>query len=218
AVLLDGKVTVAELRELATIGVPVVMVGEPMDGPCPPKISSVSVDIASVMRLAVSHLTSLGHRSIAFYSHRGSHYFDQLNLAFHQCMAEAGLAQQAMLWQLRELPYEGSAIPDLLGTMPSPPTAIIVEETSRAATIVQRLNEHGWKVPDRMSVLAITAGPDRTGLTRIFAPWNQMVRQAAALADLIVRSPAPVSRTERIAPMFVPGTTCRLLTDANRAG
>ena len=214
-VLLSGRVPVRMAQTLAESGVPTVLMGEPLDGPCPPWISSVSIDIHSTVQLAMSHLTSLGHRRIVLCSYRGSRYFSLLAESFRRCAAESKLEGLVDEWYFDGCENRKQLFDFVAGRDPRP-TALLVEEGTRATGVVSLFIANGWPVPERISVLGITAAVRQAesmdGLNCVLTSAREMILRGASMLPEIIASGGRLARAERIVPTYVPGRTCRLLT------
>ena len=234
-VMLQRRVTTGVALRFAQAGVPVVLLGEPLDGPCPPEVSSVSVDVPSIMRLALGHLIGLGHRRTLFFSLSGTRYFTQLSDTFATTMVEHGLGDGALRWRPEPVPAQWSErrrietepaawdaaferLAARLNELSRPPTAIIVEEGGRASRAVEKLRERGWSVPNRVSVLGLSSSADYPNvlkeLTCIVSSTREQINRGVALIDDLLRSGAATTRREMIVPRLRPGATCGALMGA----
>ena len=139
-------------------------------------------------------------------------------------MAAYGFGDDALEWIFHDLPsfpsdldtlhteYSAKFIP-WLASLSRPPTALLVEEDSRASVLVFLLNQAGWTVPDRMSVLAICGSRRQPNsldeLSRILIPLGEtFLRGLRMLHDLASRGTRTV-RIEKMTAVYVPGQTCR---------
>lgn len=218
-VILHRRIPTAAVKTLIDAGVPVVVLGELLDGPCPAGVCHVTLDMHSTTRLAVSHLLSLGHRRIMLYSHAGTRYFQLLHDSFFQSMDEHGLAKGAMFMEHRFTGYDHDhAILKGIREQDKPPTAIIVEEASRATQVIRALQAEGMSVPGDMSVLAIAGVRQQEDaldqLTRVITSSTELIARGAAILTQLLANASPAHgqsrlvRIEKIAPAYFPGQTC----------
>lgn len=208
-VLLRGRVPVRVAQVVADAGVPVVQLGELLDKPCPPSISNVTIDVQSMVNLAISHLVSLGHQRIMLCTCRGSRYFDLLSQYYRETMAGYGFADDAREWFLDAQPAEErvNILKEFAGARP--PTALLIEETSRARQIVKILNDNGRPVPDKVSVLVISSRVDEAdGLSSILGSTRDLLLRGVAMLCENIQQAEKVSRIEKIVAKFVPGRSC----------
>src|SRR5204862_6786343 len=102
-----------------------------------------------------------------------------------------------------------------LSSLPNRPTAMLVEQDTRATTLVQLLEANGCPVPARMSVLAISSAARQAksmeGLTCVLSSVREMILRAVDILLEDVRSAGRTVRVEKIPSTFVPGHTCRSL-------
>ena len=100
------------------------------------------------------------------------------------------------------------------------PTALLVDEGSRATNLYHALRKLGCEVPRDLSILTFTAETDPSvmmpGMTAVLCSTREMTVRAVGLVPRLLRSARPVARTEQIVPVFVPGRTTRLLSDPDR--
>jgi len=213
-VFMQGCVTLRMIHAVTDAGVPVVLFGEPHDGPCPEDASMVTVDESAMMRLAVSHLASLGHRRISFANGSTSRYYDALSAGFRGAMAELGPDMRPS--ELRVEPDRCGRADDVvewLDKVAEPPTALIIEGGDVARAAVLRMNARGWPVPDRISVLAITSTLTppyaMEGMTSVFYPRTEMLLRAVETLSRVLRSTVRATHVERMVARYVHGHTCR---------
>ncbi len=143
----------ANLEALRRHGIPFVLVDRVADGA---DECSVSVDDVAGAALAIRHLLSAGHRSIAYIS--GPPHLQQIRdrrQGAAQALAEAGLPATA----LHEIPTERldvaagrDAGARLLG-LPERPTAVFCANDLLALGLLQALFAAGVSVPDEMAIV-----------------------------------------------------------------
>jgi len=219
-VIMGGTLSLEILQAMIDSGVPIVLLGDPQIayGRTLANLSTVTADIASIMQMAVGHLVGLGHRRILLCSHRGSGYFDKMASCFLHIVAEYGLKDEALEWYYDlTKPAEAMDVVRWLEGLSSPPTAMIVENGWRASRMVEALNAHGWPVPDRISVLGITAStrPEELaeGTTCVLISVHEQILRAARMIRELIRSEDRVVMKETTPVKYVPGKTCRALED-----
>lgn len=212
-ILLTGRVPVSVVETVADAGVLLVQLGEPYDLPCPPGISRVTVDVHNMVHLGVSHLVALGHRRIALCSCRGSRYFELVAESFRRSIAEYGLDTDVPEWTFpANNKLEWPEFLPWLKSQVRPPTALLVEEGTRATSLVRVLNANGWPVPERMSVMGISAARRQPrsmeGLTSVLSSTPEMILHAARMLTEMIQSGGTTARVEKVVSMYVPGSTC----------
>lgn len=212
-IVLGGRVPVSVVEAVADSGAPLVQLGEPYDLPCPPRISHVTVDVHNMVHLAVSHLVALGHRRIALCSCRGSRYFELVSESFRRSVAEYGLDGDVPQWTFPATDkLEWPEFLPWLNGQTQPPTALLVEEGTRATALVNALNANGWPVPERMSVMGISAARSQprsmAGLTFVLSSTPEMILKAARMLTEMIQSGGTTARSEKVVSMYVPGRTC----------
>ncbi|HRU06566.1 MAG TPA: substrate-binding domain-containing protein, partial [Candidatus Brocadiia bacterium] len=213
-VLMQGCVRSRLVHALTQAGVPVVTIGEPRDGPCPEGASMVTVDEAAMMRLAVSHLASLGHRRIGCANGGASKYYDALSAGFWGAMAEMGPEMRPSELRLDgDRCDRGDDVVDWLENAAQPPTALIIEGGDSAQAALQRMAARGWPVPGRISVLAITSTLTppyaMKGMNAVFYPRTEMLARAVETLSRVLRSRVRATHVERMVARYVHGHTCR---------
>jgi DNA-binding LacI/PurR family transcriptional regulator len=161
-----------------------------------------------MVNLAISHLVSLGHQRIMLCTCRGSRYFDLLSQYYREGMASYGYASDAREWYLDAYPAEDriEILKEFAG--PHPPTALLVEETSRARQLVKILSDNNWPVPERVSVLVISSRVNESdGLSSILGSTRDLLLRGVAMLGETIQQSEKVSRIEKIVAKFVPGRT-----------
>lgn len=214
-VLLAGRVPMWAAQRMVNIGVPLVQIGELTDAPFPAGLSAVTIDLPSLVRLAVSHLVSSGHRRIAFDSGYGSRYYDLLREAFDRCRAEFGIDGLWIFPAAGGSRASGEQIVQQLAEREDPPTAILSEEGGYASRLVELLQANGWPVPERISVLAITASTQsalvRRDLSSILTSTRELILRAVEILNDQLGNSISTVRVERLVARYVPGNTCRVM-------
>jgi LacI family transcriptional regulator len=167
------------------------------------------------MRLAVTHLTSLGHTRIAYLTCAPGIYLSRDKLdAFFEAMHAAGLAVR------REYIVEGRDFNERTGyssmnrllNLQERPTAVIAINDLTAAGALQAIVHSGYRVPDDFSLLSFDnsfiAGlmtPSITGLDYRYDAYGRMLIDTA-LGAIKEKKPQGVTRVQ---PTLVIKDSCR---------
>lgn len=219
-IMITGRIPVSAIRAMAGAGAPVMVVGEPLDGECPPGVNTVTADIMGTIQIAISHLVGMGHRRIGLLNGTSTRYYDVVSRCFQECSRAFGLEYgssgeaQLRLPQHREMRvadacrwYTGLA---------ARPTALLVEGATVATSLIQQFAGLGIRVPEDLSVMAISGGerPPRVveGLARVESDRRGLLQRAVRiLCERIVHRDLPVVREHMLA-QWVPGVTCRVVS------
>lgn len=211
----------AFINALIQRGQPVIVLGEGADRRCPDGASHIGFDISAVMNMAVQFLANQGHRqllSITQYPDLHSPYLDQLSetlaTAVDRFMPD-GEVEEVTVAETGPM----TAVLERLSSGEKRPTALLIENSHRAINIVRAVERLGLRVPEDVSVVALTAcisslrlDPD---LSRIETPIPSLAAKGAeALLEAIA-----TGRVVRqlLSPELIWGTTCRPLdTHPNR--
>lgn len=155
-ILADAPFDDAQFAALVRTGVPMVSLGA-----LTPGISGIAVDNIAAARLAVGHLTALGHVRIALIGgspddpFRFSVPVDRFN-GYRDALASAGLSFDPVLVVPGNFSAEGGAeaMQQLLSA-PSPPTAVFACSDEMAIGAMQVARDAGLRVPEDLSVIGI---------------------------------------------------------------
>jgi LacI family transcriptional regulator len=172
------------MAQLVTEHVPVVMVSCWDD-----YADCVAVDDAAGLELAVGHLAGLGHRRIAYVTdERVESTTRRIRLeGFQRALLRHGLEFHPD-WVMH-----GSSGPG--GDQPGNfvdfferrglPDAVVATNDNIAITLIEQLEAHGWRVPDKVSVVGFdgsrVAALHRIGLTTIVQPVEQLAHISVEL-------------------------------------
>lgn len=151
----------------------------------------VCIDDLAAGRLAVDHLTALGHRRIAMIA---GHDPDQpgwptvpgRSRAYREGLESVGSAPNPTL--VRDVPWSAveaaRATADILDSATHPPTAIYAHSDELALGVLSELKRRGLRVPEDISVVGIDDHPlaEVMGLTTV----NQDVRAQGQIAGELV--------------------------------
>ncbi|MEY9810321.1 substrate-binding domain-containing protein [Streptomyces albogriseolus] len=206
---------------LAALEVPaVLMERRPGAGTALHAMDSVCSDHAYGAHLAVEHLVGLGHRRIVFATRDDSPTARTLRSACAR-IAEAHPLVEAWAWTLsapeagQEGPYAPEETAELHEVLRrTGATAAVLHGDVDALMLVQRLADHGVRVPEDCSVVAyddVVAGLGTTPLTAVAPPKADVGRAAAELLlerlDSEAGGHAPVRRVELLPSLSVRGST-----------
>jgi DNA-binding LacI/PurR family transcriptional regulator len=171
----------AELRQLATAGIPVVVI-DPAEEPGP-DIRSVATTNWRGGLTATRHLIELGHRRIAAIAGVPGLWSSQARLdGYRAAMLGAGLAVDESLVCHGMFSVEGGRrrAAQLL-SLTEPPTAIVAANDEQAFGVLQALRDRGLRAPEDLSVVgfddvvALWAAPP---LTTVRQPLAAMAATA----------------------------------------
>jgi DNA-binding LacI/PurR family transcriptional regulator len=192
------------VEDLRTSHVPVVALWhgatQPGNG-----FATVSVDNRAGARTALEHLTSLGHRRIAFVGAGSLGDIRERRAAYEEYLNELGLVQPD--GYIRKVPngIAGGemALNDLLD-LPQPPTAILAATDILAAGSLHAAYERGVSVPDDLSIVGFDDIPMAAAmvpsLTTVKMPIAEIV---AAGADLAIGDGANSANGAPVPPRLV---------------
>ncbi|GAB4498306.1 MAG: LacI family DNA-binding transcriptional regulator [Anaerolineales bacterium] len=156
----DGLLVIAmspsseQLEQLHKAGVPVVLVDA-----VHAKASRVIVDHVAGARMAVEHLTELGHRRIGFVSDLLDAPFNfaanqQRYEGYLRGLAAAGIEFRAEYHQQGTGGREAARqMGRALLTLPEPPTAIFAASDTQAIGVMEAARALGLRVPEHLSVV-----------------------------------------------------------------
>ena len=175
----------SHLRELIDRGLAILAFDRPLLDNGDAVIDSVCIDNRQVMRLAVKHLSALGHERIGFVSGPVTTVSRTARLeGYRLSLEEAGLTyRDELVWEGGSGRF-GDVAPLQLGrqgahfllSRPDPPTALCTVNDMFAFGIYGGARDLGLKVPDDLSVL----GVDNLSLTEVVEPPLTTVEQPMA--------------------------------------
>ncbi|QIG38894.1 LacI family transcriptional regulator [Microbacterium sp. 4R-513] len=219
---IDGVIAISiELGEeetdlLLELNLPVIAIGGPNA-----KLTTLTVEDATVARLATEHLIALGHHAIA---HIGAspefdidfHIPTQRRQGFEQALADAGLPARPELYEPADFTIEGGfrAAKQILGRPGANPTAIFAASDEMAIGALLAARELGYRVPEDLSVIGID-GHELGEFFRLTTvdqfPLGQGERAAdAILAELEMPQGERGARSDLPFELIVRGSTSRL--------
>ena len=155
-ILADAPLSDIQFEAVMRTGVPVVSLGS-----FAPGVSGIAVDNIAASRLAVGHLTALGHTRIALIGgspddpFRFSVPVDRFH-GYQDALRTAGLSFDPSLVVPGNFSAEGGAeaMQKLLGA-PSPPTAVFACSDEMAIGAMQVARDAGLRVPEDVSMIGI---------------------------------------------------------------
>lgn len=192
-----------DVSEVIDVDVPVILFNSSL----PTHVGSVALDDHAAVQVAVEHLTSLGHRDVAYIGGPTRHDAAfRRRVAFDQLAATKGL-RTLPEWDVPggwDAPAGHAAMTALLEAG-SRPTAVLVANINAAVGALAAAAARDVTVPDELSVVAIhdtwIGAYTCPALTTVLLPMEEAGVRAAtmlldhldggALEDVVVSSPAP---------------------------
>ncbi|MBO0901494.1 LacI family DNA-binding transcriptional regulator [Cellulomonas sp. zg-ZUI199] len=206
-VMMDIEADDPRVPVLARLSQPAVLIGLPRD---PEGLSCVDLDFDAAGRLAVRHLTRLGHRQVALVGspravlERHTSYAERMIRGFTQATSDAGVegivepCESSMVGAV-------DAIDRVLARQPDV-TALVVHNEVALPWVLAALRERGRRVPDDVSVLAVCPPDVAVGqplpLTSIDIPAHTIGTVAVEMAMARVEKSAP-AETRLLTPQLV---------------
>lgn len=198
-------VTDEYVRELEEEGLPFVVLNRRVRGVS----TTVSVDDALGVRLAVSHLAGLGHRRIGYLAGPVPHDPASRRLAgFRAGMRDAG--QPAPRHRVVACPVDDESVfraTNGLLSQEDRPTALIVWSPTAAVPALAAARESGLRLPHDLSLVAYNDSPVarylEPPLTTVHMPLEEMSTTAVDSLLRIIDGGHPRNRVTRTAPVLV---------------
>ena len=185
--------------EMSRLSIPVAMLDST---PAPPGSSHILSDDIQGCLQAITHLTSLGHRRIAFIGGLTDTVASLLREeGYRRAMADRGLEiphgyLERGYWQIE--PTE-AATRRLFRDHPYPPTALFCADDKTAMVACRILREFGLRVPEDVSVVGyaglVMAEYNDPPLTTIAQPFREMGQ--AAVRRLLAMSGGSKEKNEK---------------------
>jgi LacI family transcriptional regulator len=216
---IDGLLWVAPradasaLLRLAAAGLPVVAL---LTRHVPDVTGYVNADNVESIKMLVRHLTSYGHRRIAFLGEVFSSNLRDRSEGYRLALEEAGLPYDPALDSaIFDVPYTDdryNARLDMLFALPDPPTAIIVPDDGWARQVISDLRASGKRIPEDVCITGFNDIPDAKrigrGLTTIRQPFREVGQVAVQrLVALIEGAPVEQCRVTLPTQLIVRNTT-----------
>jgi DNA-binding LacI/PurR family transcriptional regulator len=205
--LMEVRLADERVRFLQSAAIPLALIGRTAD---PEELAYADADFEQIMRLAVDHLAGLGHRRVGLLS-AGQPQLDLGNgssvrvpEAASRAAADAGVRLVTLACG-KSVAAGRTALSGLWERLPGL-TAVVSSNWEAAVGVLQRATAQGLRIPDDLSVLAITGCADRAeittpSLTTIRPPAADIARAAAAaLIDQLERPDIAPTR------LLLPGT------------
>jgi len=194
-VLVAVPLSPAQLERLDTMGVPIVMAGNRIDGyPC------VCVDEPVAARQAVNHLLRVGHTRIGMIRtvdpEGESRQPDAGREAgYQQALASAGIPFDADLEVQVDFSLDGGALAmDQLLSLDRPPTAVFAFSDEIAIGAMRSLRRAGLRIPADVSVVGVDDHPmaELNDLTTVRQPVHMLGAKAGQIVvDILKGKPVP---------------------------
>jgi DNA-binding LacI/PurR family transcriptional regulator len=168
------------IEDLTGSHVPVVALWQ---GASPSGITSVAVDNAAGINAVMDHLTSLGHRRIAFAAGRRLGDIREREDAYAAYLSRLGepLRPGYVQYSANDPTGGGNTLKALL-KLPEPPTAVLASTDVLAVGVLHEAHEQGIAVPGRLSVTGFDDIPfaqfSVPALTTVHMPTAEMVAVA----------------------------------------
>ena len=148
---------------------------------------TVIVDARAGIRAALKHLTSLGHRRIAFVGHASRYVIRDRQAAYQEYLASAGVSTPE--GYIRHVPNtigSGQLALSPLFALAQPPTAILAATDFLAMDLLHAACARGIAVPEQLSIVGFDDMPFAAAtipsLTTVKMPINEMVAAGVELA------------------------------------
>ena len=164
------------------------------------KIRSAALDVVrtpdeEVVRTAMDHLTSLGHRNIAHVDGRAIRGASDRRRSYRTLMQQHGLEQNTKIFTGGNTEIEGMRAAQLVLAEPELPTAIIAFNDRAAVGLIFALRDAGVRIPDHISII----GYDDVHMAALpFIDLTTVGQDATATARCVVEQVA--GRLEARAP------------------
>lgn len=168
--MMDIEANDPRIEVLAALDKPAVLIGMPDD---PRGLSCVDFDFAGASRLAVDHLSTLGHRRIAFLGsppaslQRHATYADRALGGFRDACRTHGISQLSVACEATSKDLTRALDSVLSG--PETVTALVVHNEGLLPILRENLSVHGRSLPEDISVVTI-APADVAGSAVL--PWT----------------------------------------------
>jgi DNA-binding LacI/PurR family transcriptional regulator len=213
-VLGDMRTQTRLMEDLESVNVhaPVVAVwhGARHDG-----FLTVNVDNRHGITAAMRHLTSLGHRRIAFVGGPVLGDIQEREAAYREFLAARRVkVPRAYVQHVRNTFAGGVAAFEALAALPEPPTAVAAATDVLAIGVLHAASDHGVAIPDDFSVVGFDDIPFAAmtvpALTTVRMPVEKMIQAAVAMAvEKRLRNAAGTARGVRV---FKPALVVRRST------
>jgi LacI family transcriptional regulator len=211
--LLTSGINEADLKKLAQVDIPVVLIGE-LAGT---NLYSVDIDNRFAAQNAVQYLLTLGHTRIACITSapKGHHGAYGQTLGYKDALASAGIRSDDQLVRHADLDsYSGYLqMKSLLAGKAF--TAVFVASDNLAIGAKAALREAGLRVPEDISVVSFGDIPwtqfSDPPLTTLRLPAAELARTACLVLMDLLQGKKPVSRRLLLPTELIIRQSCRKL-------
>jgi LacI family transcriptional regulator len=200
-ILVISKPTQAQLEQLRSSGIPLVVV-DPANPP-PPEIPSVGATNWAGGLAATEHLLSLGHRRIAAIGGPEDYLCSRARVdGYRSALERAGIAFDLRLVRHGDFQHEGGfVVGGELLDLADRPTAIFAGNDQHALGVYEAARQRSLRIPQDLSVVGFDDLPVARWvsppLTTVRQPLAEMGRAAAQmLGELIEDRPLRSKRVE----------------------
>ncbi len=171
--LVAGRVDDEAISHVKSWGRPWVILG---NHSCSQKVTSVDLDHGDGSRLAIQHLTGLGHRRIAFLGGTMTHgYQNEMLQAYRKALRKFDLETNEQ-WIQTNLPTDRSqyeVVKRFFVRKPYP-TAIFASEPGPILPVRDLLHGLDWKLPGNISFVGSEMNGGQTpGISRVEWPYEE---------------------------------------------
>lgn len=219
-VMITGRIPVRAIRVLAGTESPAVVLGEPLDGECPPGVSLVTSDVMGTIQIALSHLVAMGHRRIGLLNGVSTRYYDRVSGSFQEGLRAFGLEYgRAGEGQLRLPQHREQRVAEAFRWytgLVRRPTALLVEGATVATSMIEEFARSGIRVPEDLSVAAISGGerPPRImeGLARVEGDRRGLLQCGVRVLCERIENRDQLVVREQLLGRWIPGATCRAVS------
>jgi len=204
----DGALLLGDLRDQTQLWADLVSHPTPLvglwQGAGAPHIAVLNIDNRAGIRMAVDHLSALGHHRIAFVQGGRTGDGVERREAFRECAPEA--PDDYIQIAANDFPYASMAADTLL-RLPQPPTAIVASTDVAAIGALNAAARRGLKVPEELSVVGFDDIPLASfvtpSLTTVHQPMERLARAAVDTMLGILDVPERRPRRHILAPSFI---------------
>lgn len=206
--LLHGPPNASLIEALTGRGFPVISLGYDI---ALPGVTSFVPDYAAASRLAIEHLSKLGHQHLGIISGPfGTKHpkIMEFNRGVSVACEEFGLPIESQCIVYGDLSHHAgeAALEEFLTRRPAP-TAIFAMSDTAALAVLCRAQAHGIEVPDELSVVGCSddflTSPAHPQLTTIHLPAEEMAENGIREIDHLVRDGAPDTPRKTVLPVHL---------------